>query len=159
MRQFDADIVIVGSGLAGLSAALSLAPRRVVLVTKTAGIEGGSSLHAQGGIAAAIGAADRPSDHARDTMAAGDGLCDPVAVARLTDGGPQAIAVLRDLGVPFDVDPATGDLLLGREGVATVLFVTAIATAAVSTVFSVIAMVFTTQLYVVLAAQRRAADG
>lgn len=116
MRQFDADIVIVGSGLAGLSAALSLAPRRVVLVTKTAGIEGGSSLHAQGGIAAAIGAADRPSDHARDTMAAGDGLCDPVAVARLTDGGPQAIAVLRDLGVPFDVDPATGDLLLGREG-------------------------------------------
>lgn len=50
-------------------------------------------------------------------------------------------------------------LLLGREGVATVLFVTAIATAAVSTVFSVIAIVFTTQLYVALAAQRRAADG
>ncbi|MFA5122510.1 L-aspartate oxidase [Zavarzinia sp.] len=115
MRQIDADFVIVGSGLAGLSAALALAPRRVVLVTKTEGIEGGSSLKAQGGIAAAVGPGDKPSAHAADTMAAGDGLCDPVAVARLTDAGPEAIATLRSLGVPFDTDPATGALLLGRE--------------------------------------------
>ncbi|PWR23743.1 L-aspartate oxidase [Zavarzinia compransoris] len=115
MRQLEADFVIVGSGLAGLSAALTLAPRKVVLITKTAGIEGGSSLHAQGGIAAAIGAGDRPSAHAADTLAAGSGLCDPVAVARLTEAGPQAIATLRDLGVRFDTD-AAGNLMLGREG-------------------------------------------
>ncbi|MCW0182843.1 MAG: L-aspartate oxidase [Zavarzinia sp.] len=115
MRRLEAEIVIVGSGLAGLSAALALAPRKVVLVTKTEALEGGSSLHAQGGIAAAIGAGDRTAAHAADTLAAGDGLCDPVAVALLTDAGPQAIATLRELGVAFDTD-AEGRLLLGREG-------------------------------------------
>ncbi|RJF89954.1 L-aspartate oxidase [Oleomonas cavernae] len=116
MRQFQADIVVVGSGLAGLSAALALAPKRVVVVTKTDGIEGGSSLWAQGGIAAAIAQGDRAADHAADTMAAGDGLCDAIAVTNLTAAGPQAIASLREFGVPFDRDPATGDLSLGREG-------------------------------------------
>lgn len=115
MRQLEAEFVIVGSGLAGLSAALTLSPRKVVLITKTPALEGGSSLYAQGGIAAAIGQGDRPAAHAADTLAAGSGLCDPVAVARLTDAGPQTIATLRDLGVRFDTD-AEGNLLLGREG-------------------------------------------
>lgn len=115
MRLLEAEIVVVGSGLAGLSAALALAPRKVVLVTKTEGLAGGSSFHAQGGIAAAIGPGDRTAAHAHDTLAAGGGLCDPVAVARLTDAGPRAIATLREQGVEFDTDDE-GGLLLGREG-------------------------------------------
>jgi L-aspartate oxidase len=65
------DIVVVGTGMAGLITALSLAPRPVTLITKTPNLESGSSLWAKGGIAAAVGPGDSPEAHAEDTLTAG----------------------------------------------------------------------------------------
>jgi L-aspartate oxidase len=110
----DADVIVIGSGMAGMVAALRLAPRRVTLLTKTSSLTGGSTAWAQGGIAAAVGADDTPASHAADTMAAGAGLNDFAAVQLLTSEGA---ARLRDLiadGAPFDRD-AAGEVLLGRE--------------------------------------------
>jgi len=110
----DAEVIVVGSGLAGMTAALALAPRAVTLLTKTAGLPGGSSLHAQGGVAAAIGPGDRPEDHAADTVSAGAGLVDAAMAALLTrDGAARVRAMLAD-GLPFDRAP-DGTPLLGRE--------------------------------------------
>ncbi len=109
-----ADVVIVGSGTAGLSAALACAPLTVAIVTKTEGIGGGASPLARGGIAAAMGPGDSPESHAADTIAAAGGLADPDAVRELTTAGPRAIARLLARGAQFDRDPA-GRLALGRE--------------------------------------------
>ncbi len=108
------DAVVVGSGLGGLVAALSLAPAAVTIITKTARPEGGSSLWAQGGIAAAVGPGDTPADHAADTVAAGAGLSDPERARHLAEAGVQALDWLIAQGVPFDRD-AAGQLLFGRE--------------------------------------------
>jgi len=110
----SSDVVVLGSGVAGLSAALSLAPRRVTLLSKGR-LASGSSRWAQGGIAAAMSARDDPASHAADTLAAGAGLCDEGLVARLTAEGPQSIRRLIERGVRFDRD-AAGRLRLGREG-------------------------------------------
>ncbi|NTU77177.1 MAG: FAD-binding protein, partial [Alphaproteobacteria bacterium] len=75
--------VIVGSGLAGLSAALACAPQPVVVLARRGLGAATSSALAQGGIAAAVGAEDAPEFHAEDTLAAGAGLCDPAAVRRV----------------------------------------------------------------------------
>lgn len=107
--------IVIGSGLAGLACALTLAEQaEVILLTKTPGLAGGSSLWAQGGIAAALGDGDAPAAHAEDTLAAGDGLSAPGAVAALTAAAPSAIATLAALGVVFDRNP-DGSLALGRE--------------------------------------------
>ena len=111
----DADAVVVGSGVAGLMAALRLAPRRVTLVTKTALERGGSSSWAQGGVAAAMDASDSPAEHAHDTLAAGAGICDEEAVDVLTREGPERIRELIELGARFD-RRRDGSLALGREG-------------------------------------------
>ncbi|HEY0834509.1 MAG TPA: FAD-dependent oxidoreductase, partial [Azospirillum sp.] len=66
----DSEVLVIGSGLAGLTVALKLAPKPVTLLTKTDDLPGGSSLHAQGGIAAALGPGDAPAHHAADTVAA-----------------------------------------------------------------------------------------
>ncbi|MCM8738215.1 L-aspartate oxidase [Azospirillum sp. A1-3] len=110
----DAEVIVVGSGLAGMTAALQLAPRAVTLITKTAGLPGGSSLYAQGGIAAAVGPGDRPEDHAADTVAAGAGLVDAAMAALLTRDGAALVRRLLDDGLPFD-RAADGSPLLGRE--------------------------------------------
>ncbi|MFP5515374.1 MAG: L-aspartate oxidase [Alphaproteobacteria bacterium] len=110
----DAEVVVVGSGLAGMTAALQLAPRAVTLITKTAGLPGGSSLHAQGGVAAAVGPGDRPEDHAADTVAAGAGLVDAAMAALLTRDGAALVRRLLEDGLPFD-RAADGSPLLGRE--------------------------------------------
>ncbi|MFD1626074.1 L-aspartate oxidase [Azospirillum griseum] len=110
----DAEIVVVGSGLAGMTAALALAPRAVTLLTKTDDLPGGSSLYAQGGIAAAIGPGDSPQDHAADTRDAGAGLVDAAMAALLTQDGADRIRALLADGLPFDRD-ASGAALLGRE--------------------------------------------
>jgi L-aspartate oxidase len=101
--------LVVGSGVAGLSVALSL-PRSTVL---TAGHDGSTSL-AQGGIAAAIGPGDGPAAHADDTVSVAGGIAVRRAVDVMTGGGPRAIERLLALGAPFDRD-ATGSLQLGRE--------------------------------------------
>ncbi len=106
-------VLIVGAGLAGLYCALRLRRPSLVISTDTPG-RGGSSVSAQGGIAAALAPDDTPSLHAADTIAAGAGLSDPAAVRVLTEEGPSHIAALGALGVPFDRD-ANGILQLGLE--------------------------------------------
>ena len=110
----DAEVIVVGSGLAGMTAALQLATRAVTLITKTAGLPGGSSLYAQGGVAAAVGPGDRPEDHAADTVSAGAGLVDAAMAALLTRDGAALVRRLLDDGLPFDRAP-DGAPLLGRE--------------------------------------------
>ncbi|MBL6652848.1 MAG: FAD-dependent oxidoreductase, partial [Reyranella sp.] len=106
--------VIIGGGLAGLMTALRLAPQPVILVAKVPLSEGAASAWAQGGIAAAVGEDDRPSLHAADTLAAGDGLTDPAVASRIAAAAPAAIIELERHGVVFDRDPA-GRLALGLE--------------------------------------------
>jgi L-aspartate oxidase len=106
--------VIIGGGLAGLMTALRLAPQPVILLAKVPLSEGAASAWAQGGIAAAVGEDDRPALHAADTLAAGDGLSDPIVAGRIAAAAPAAIIELERHGVVFDRDPA-GRLALGLE--------------------------------------------
>ncbi len=114
-ETFLAPVVVVGSGVAGMVAALAAAPTPVVLVTRTAGLPGGSSRLAQGGVAVAFASGDSPEAHARDTVAAAAGLADPAAVRVLTGEGPEALRWLLGLGARFDRN-ADGSLARGREG-------------------------------------------
>lgn len=114
MRIEDCDALVIGSGLAGMTAALELAPRRVILLTKTDGLPGGSSLYAQGGVAAALAAGDTPAAHAADTVAAGAGLVDAAAAELLTTEGARRVAALAAGGLPFDRDE-NGELHMGLE--------------------------------------------
>ncbi|HEX4944746.1 MAG TPA: L-aspartate oxidase [Usitatibacteraceae bacterium] len=111
------DVVVIGSGLAGLSAALRLAPtRKVALVTKRELLDGASS-HAQGGIAAVLDSADSLENHIRDTHVAGGGLCHDDAVRFVVERGRQSIQWLVDQGVPFTREAGgTEELHLHREG-------------------------------------------
>jgi L-aspartate oxidase len=110
----DFDVLIVGSGLAGLSAALHLAPtHRVAVLTKRA-MADGSSGWAQGGIAAVLAEGDTFDAHVDDTLVAGAGLSDPAATRFVVEHAPQSIAWLRELGVPFSEED--GHLHLTREG-------------------------------------------
>ena len=113
------DFVIVGSGIAGLRAAVELAPAGdIVIITKADPSESNTE-YAQGGIAAAIGPDDSPALHARDTAVAGDGLCDERAVRVLTEEGPRYTRELVDWGARFDVD-SSGRPALASEGAHTV---------------------------------------
>ncbi len=107
--------VIIGSGIAGLTVALAMAPQPVIVLTrKTIGQES-SSILAQGGIAAAMGPDDTPELHAQDTIAAGAGLCDPAIVRMVTQAAPAAIQQLMDWGVAFDKNRA-GEIDVCLEG-------------------------------------------
>jgi L-aspartate oxidase len=109
--ETDTDFLIVGSGIAGLRAAIALAPAgRVRILTKAAATESNTG-YAQGGIAAAIGPDDSPASHAADTIRAGDGLCDAAAVAVLVEEGPRYVRELIDLGVRFDQNKDGGPAL------------------------------------------------
>ena len=108
------DVLVVGTGMAGLITALSLAPRPVTLITKTATLESGSSLWAKGGIAAAVGPGDTPEAHAEDTLSAGAGLSDPRRALALTREGADSLRLLIHEGVPFD-RALDGTLELARE--------------------------------------------
>lgn len=108
------DVLIVGSGLAGLSAALLLSERyQVAIITKRAVVEG-SSGWAQGGIAAVWDKDDSFAAHVDDTLIAGAGLCDIKATQFVVEQAPQAIAWLQKMGVPFSEED--GQLHLTREG-------------------------------------------
>ena len=113
----ETDVVVVGSGIAGLTTALNIARHsalRVLLVTKDV-LAAGSTRWAQGGIAAALGAGDSPEEHFTDTIVAGAGLCDDAAVRVLVREGPAAVRELAQMGARFD-RAADGSLSLGREG-------------------------------------------
>jgi L-aspartate oxidase len=104
------DVLVVGAGVAGISAALAAADRdAAVLVLAKASHTSSNSYAAQGGVAAAVGTDDDPALHGADTLTAGRGLCRPSAVELLTEEAPARIAELRRLGVRFDDG-------LGREG-------------------------------------------
>lgn len=111
-----ADVIVVGSGIAGLTAALRARRlgRTVLLVTK-ATVDAGSTRWAQGGIAAALSEEDSPEEHLHDTLVAGVGLCDVEAVRILVTEGPEAVRELIDIGARFDMD-ASGAIALTREG-------------------------------------------
>ncbi len=108
------DVVIVGSGLAGLTAALQLAPTHRVAVLTKRGMADGASNWAQGGIAAVMDGADTFDNHVQDTLVAGAGLCDLDATQMVVENAPQAIRWLQSLGVPFSMEH--GELHLTREG-------------------------------------------
>ncbi|GAO06815.1 putative L-aspartate oxidase [Streptomyces lydicamycinicus] len=115
--SITADVVVVGSGVAGLTAALrcAAAGRRTVVVTK-ARLDDGSTRWAQGGIAAAIGDGDTPEQHLADTLVAGAGLCDETAVRTLVTEGPDAVHRLIGTGARFDTAPGSDEIALTREG-------------------------------------------
>jgi L-aspartate oxidase len=98
-------ILILGAGLAGLSAALAAAPRKVLVISPEPLMSGCSSAWAQGGMAVALSPDDDPERHAADTIAAGAGLVDPAMARLLTREGPDAVRRLAALGAPFDRDP------------------------------------------------------
>lgn len=112
----SADVVVVGSGIAGLTTVLRLRQRvdRVLLVTKTV-LNEGSTQWAQGGIAAALDPGDSPEEHLHDTLVAGCGICDVAAVTALVHEGPERVRELVGLGAEFDLD-AEGEIKLTREG-------------------------------------------
>jgi L-aspartate oxidase len=100
--------LIIGGGLAGLSAALEAAPRKVLVVTPAPLLEACSSAWAQGGVAAALSPDDAPALHAADTAAAGAGLVEAGATDTLTGDGRATVEWLASLGAPFDRDAAGG---------------------------------------------------
>lgn len=108
------DVLIIGSGAAGLTAALTLAETKKVLVLAKGALNSGSTAWAQGGIAAVLDAGDTFEEHIRDTMVAGAGLNRIETVEFVIGQAPHAIERLIDLGVPFNADGNT--LHLTREG-------------------------------------------
>ncbi len=111
-RQFD--VLVLGGGIAGLTAAIAAARRwRVGLLTK-ATLNDTTTFLAQGGIAAALGESDSPDLHFKDTVDAGAGLCDPEAVRVLVDEGPDRVRELIEICPRFDRQ--NGEIVLGREG-------------------------------------------
>ena len=108
------DILVIGSGAAGLTAALALAETRKVVVLAKGSLTGGSTAWAQGGIAAVLDAGDTFDNHVRDTMIAGAGLNDRETVEFVIERAPASIDRLSELGVPFNRE--SDHLHLTREG-------------------------------------------
>lgn len=112
--KIAADYVIVGSGIAALRASIGLQGGGDTIVLTKAGSSDSNTDYAQGGIAAAVGPDDSPARHAADTLAAGDGLCDPAAVDTLTHEGARYVRELIEWGAHFDRE-ADGALAFARE--------------------------------------------
>jgi L-aspartate oxidase len=111
-----ADVIVVGSGIAGLTAALELRRlvNKVLIVTKGP-LSSGNTVWAQGGIAAALDPDDTAEEHLQDTLVAGAGLCSVQAVRALVTEGPERVHKLVDRGAHFDTQ-ADGSITLTREG-------------------------------------------
>jgi L-aspartate oxidase len=115
MQTIQTDVLVVGSGIAGLSTALGAFPHGDIFVIAKDRPELCNSTLAQGGIAAAVGKNDSPQEHSRDTLIAGVGICEEKSVEILTSEGPKVIEHLIELGTAFD-RTKSGELDLGREG-------------------------------------------
>ncbi|MTH35297.1 L-aspartate oxidase [Paracoccus limosus] len=107
-------VVIIGAGLAALTAARLLAPRPVLLISPEPLGQGASSAWAQGGVAAAMDPSDSPEAHAADTLRAGAGLVEPEVARLVTGAAPAQILALTEIGAPFDRRP-DGGYVLSRE--------------------------------------------
>ena len=113
VKVFDSDVLVLGSGIAGLYTAIKASEQfRVTVLTKKT-IEESNTERAQGGIAVAIDQADSPTLHYEDTLRAGAGLCDPLTVRNLVEEGPICVEELIDMGAQFD--RYNGELALTRE--------------------------------------------
>ncbi|MDD5555911.1 MAG: L-aspartate oxidase [bacterium] len=111
----ETDLLVIGGGIAGLTFAIKCAPfARVAVLSKRERTET-NTFYAQGGVAAAVAPDDSFESHARDTMAAGDGLCDPAVVGEVVRDAPRAVRELEEWGVRFSAGP-DGRPALGREG-------------------------------------------
>ncbi|WP_303904986.1 L-aspartate oxidase [Thiohalomonas denitrificans] len=113
--QYNTDVLIIGSGAAGLTLALRAAEFARVTVLAKGGQDEGATLYAQGGVAAVLEEGDNIESHVEDTLNAGAGLCDPEVVRFTAENGPDAIRWLIDLGVPFTAKSG-GGYHLTREG-------------------------------------------
>ncbi|SPF36344.1 L-aspartate oxidase [Candidatus Desulfosporosinus infrequens] len=114
LKVFDSDVLILGSGIAGLYTAIKVSEHSQVTVLTKKTIEVSNTEQAQGGIAVAIDIADSPSLHFEDTLRAGAGLCDPLTVRILVEEGPACVEELMGMGAQFD--RLDGELALTREG-------------------------------------------
>lgn len=110
-----ADTLVIGSGVAGLRAALAAAEHGEVIVVAKDELDKSNTAWAQGGIAAVLASDDSPAEHIADTLAAGAGLCAPETVRTLVEEGPREVEHLVSIGMRFDRD-ASGALALTREG-------------------------------------------
>jgi L-aspartate oxidase len=116
--QHQYDVLVIGSGAAGLTLALRLDPRARVAVLAKGPVQEGNTYYAQGGISAVLDREDSIQSHIADTMDAGAGLCHPEVVRYTVEHGPAAVQWLVDLGVPFTRQKAKGAnrFHLTREG-------------------------------------------
>jgi L-aspartate oxidase len=114
MPHFFTDVLIVGSGLAGLRAAIAVDPGMTVLVVTKDRVDESNSAYAQGGIAGVMAPEDRFENHVADTLRAGGELCDPQVVEMVVQEGPQRIRELMQWDTRFDTQ--AGEIVLGREG-------------------------------------------
>ncbi|MFM1824423.1 MAG: quinolinate synthase, L-aspartate oxidase protein subunit [Pseudomonadota bacterium] len=110
------DVLIIGSGLAGLTSALKLADHKKVLIVSKREILDSSSQWAQGGVAAVMSSEDSIESHAKDTEFVGGGLTDPKVASYVASHGKEAIQWLIDLDVPFSRDETTHQFHLTKEG-------------------------------------------
>ncbi len=116
IQSTNIDVLILGSGAAGLSLALELADQAKIAVLSKATLDSGSTQHAQGGISAVLSEDDSLDSHVEDTLNAGAGLCDPDNVHFTISQGPERIAWLIKQGVPFTQRSDSKGYHLTREG-------------------------------------------
>src|SRR3954462_9701751 len=102
LSAISPDVVVVGSGIAAISAALVAAEDASVLLVTKSEIKESNTYYAQGGVAVSLDPADDPEGHLRDTLIAGAGLCDEQAVRKLVTEGPTRVKELIAWGTPFD---------------------------------------------------------